>query len=100
MPRVLVSASAYADTVGILNYLERKAGSTTADKYEALFMAVYDRLTEYPDSYAPRRKLGPHIRAAVVAPYIVIYEHRIGDTVNILRILHGHRRINPALLYG
>jgi plasmid stabilization system protein ParE len=45
-------------------------------------------------------QLGPKIRAAVVSPYLVIYEHTFPDVVNIFRILHGRRRINPALLFS
>jgi plasmid stabilization system protein ParE len=34
----------------------------------------------------------------VVPPYLVIYEHTTPDDVTILRILHGRRRLSPALL--
>ena len=100
MARVIVSAPANTDSNEILAYLARLAGAPTADKYDALFNAVYDRLAVHPDMYAPRPKLGPKIRAAVVSPYLVIYEHTTPDVVNVLRILHGSRRIGPSLLYS
>jgi plasmid stabilization system protein ParE len=65
-----------------------------------LFTDVYDRLAEHPDLYAARPALGPKIHVAVVPPYLVIYEHTTPDVVNILRILHGRRRLSPSLLYG
>src|SRR5215469_2893564 len=98
MARVLVSAPANEDTIEVLAYLARVAGPATADKYDALFKEVYDRLAAHPDMYATRPKLGRKIRAAVVWPYLVIYEHTSRDVVNVLRILHGGRRLTPGLL--
>jgi toxin ParE1/3/4 len=100
MARVIVSPSADADAIGILDYLENRAGAATAEKYGLLFTKVYDRLAVYPDMYAARPRLGPKVRAAVVAPYLVIYEHTIPDVVHVLRILHGRRRLTPELLYS
>jgi toxin ParE1/3/4 len=100
MTRVIVSPSADADTDEIITYLAKRAGAATADKYDALFNDVYERLAVHPDMYAARPVLGPRIRAAVVAPYLVIYEHTIPDVVHVLRILHGRRHISPALLYS
>jgi plasmid stabilization system protein ParE len=100
MARVVVLPSADADTDEIFAYLARVAGAATADKYDALFNEVYDRLASHPDMYAARPALGPKIRAAVVALYLVIYEHTSPDVVNVFRILHGRRRLTPALLYS
>jgi|SRR5262249_19076621 len=100
MVHVLVSSPANSDSNEILAYLARVAGRATADKYDALFNEVYQRLAADPDMYAARSKLGPKIRAAVVWPYLVVYEHTTPDVVNVLRILHGSRRIGPSLLYS
>jgi toxin ParE1/3/4 len=100
MTRVIVSPRADADTDEIITYLANRAGAATADKYDALFNEVYDRLAVHPDMYAARLRLGPKVRAAIVAPYLVIYEHTIPDVVHVLRILHGRRRLTPALLYS
>jgi toxin ParE1/3/4 len=100
MARVVVSSPANADSNEILAYLARVAGPATADKYDALFNDVYDRLAVDPDMYAARPRFGPKIRAAVVAPYLVVYEHTTPDVVNILRILHGSRRLTRALIYS
>ena len=100
MARVVVSPSADADAIEILDYLENRVGAATAEKYGLLFTKVYDRLTADPDMYAARPRLGPKVRAAVLSPYLVIYEHTTPDVVNILRILHGRRRLTPALLYS
>jgi plasmid stabilization system protein ParE len=100
MARVVVSPSADADADEIWAYLAKTAGAATADKYDALFNEVYDRLAVDPDMYAVRPALGPKVRAAIVRPYLVIYEHTSPDIVNILRILHGSRRIRRSLLLG
>ena len=100
MARVIVSPRADADADEIFRYLANKAGAAVADKYDARFNELYDRLAIDPDMYAARPKLGPKIRVAVVRPYLVIYEHATPDIVNIVRILHGGRRLTPALLYS
>jgi len=100
MARVVVSPSADADADEIWAYLAKTAGAATADKYDALFTEVYDRLAVDPDMYAARPRLGAKIRIAVVAPYLIVYEHATPDIVNIIRILHGRRRIGPSLLYS
>jgi toxin ParE1/3/4 len=56
-------------------------------------------LAEHPDSGAPRPALGANIRIGLVSPYLIIYEHDAKpDTVTILRIVHGRRKITGALL--
>jgi toxin ParE1/3/4 len=99
MARVVITASADADSAAILDYLNVKAGQPTVVKYRALFRRLYDRLADHPDSGAPRPALGPSIRIGVVSPYIVIYRHvEAADIVTILRIVHGRRRITGKLL--
>lgn len=100
MARVIVLPRADADADEIFAYLAKRSGPTTANKYDALFNEVYDRLAVDPDMYAVRRTLGRKIRAAVVWSYLVIYEHTSPDVVNILRILHGRRRLRRSLLSG
>jgi len=100
MARVIVLPRADADADEIFRYLSNKAGAAVADQYDARFNEVYDRLAVDPDMYAARPSLGAKIRVAVVSPYLVIYEHATPDVVNVLRILHGNRRIGPSLLYS
>ena len=57
------------------------------------------RLIDLPETGAPRPKLGPNVRIAVVFPYVLIHEYtRDDDTLTLLRILHGRRNIKPDLL--
>ena len=101
MARVIVTPSADADTAEIIAHLAAQAGYRIAGKYNASFEQLYDALADFPDSGAPRPKVGTHIRIGIVSPYIVIYRHtKAEDTVRVLRIVHGSRRITGKLLRG
>jgi toxin ParE1/3/4 len=99
MTRVAVSADARADVDGILSYLRREASAGVAARYAAHFRDLVRRLADHPMIGAPRPSLGPAARVAVVSPYLVIYEYESGpDTVTLLRVLHGRRRIAASML--
>jgi toxin ParE1/3/4 len=99
--RVLIAPSADADTAEIIAYLDAKAGHGVAARYNAFFEQLYLHLADFPDSGAPRPKVGSNIRVGIVSPYVVIYKHTEADrTVRVLRIVHGSRRITGKLLRG
>ncbi len=71
----------------------------TALKFSDLFDRLYERLESHPEGGAPRPDLGRHIRIGVVTPYLVIYRYAAeNDTVTVLRLLDGRRRISGKLL--
>jgi plasmid stabilization system protein ParE len=99
MSRLIVSLKARADTSDIIKDLANKAGYGVAAAYAAFFVRVNERLAEFPDSGARRPVLGPRVRICVVSPYVVIYEHmEADDTVVVLRIVHGRRKIGRKFL--
>ena len=99
MVRVAFTAAADADAAFIFDDLYTKAGKSTVIKYRAALKALYEYLVEFPDSGAPRAKIGPKIRIGIVHPYIVIYKHTEADnTVRVLRIVYGSRKITGKLL--
>jgi toxin ParE1/3/4 len=99
MARVVIAATADADTAGILTYLALKAGKRIAVKYAELFEKLYDRLAVHPAIGALRPALGRNIRIGIVSPYIVIYRYTDNDdTVMVLRVVDGRRRISGAML--
>jgi toxin ParE1/3/4 len=68
-------------------------------KYQSLLIKLYDRLSDHPESGAPRPALGPTIRIGVVWPYVLLYEYnKSADVVTVLRIIHGRRRISAEML--
>jgi toxin ParE1/3/4 len=99
MARVVVTPAADADTMEIQHFLAANAGYGVAAKYNAAFERLYDHWANFPDSGAPRLKIGSKIRIGVVQPYVVIYRHtEADDTVRVLRIVHGSRKITGKLL--
>ena len=62
MARVVITAAADEDTANIIDDLANKAGGKVALRYEADFDALYRRLELFPESGAPRRKLGATVR--------------------------------------
>lgn len=101
MARIFITSLADADTAHIIADLGAKAGEGVAARYHTDFEKLYDRLAAHPDSGAPRPRLGERVRICVVSPYVVIYEHiESGDTVMIMRIVHGRRKITREFLGG
>ncbi len=99
MARIVFSRLADLDINGILIDLAARAGRFVAVKYDGLFERLYDRLADHPESGAPRPALGEDIRIGVVAPFIVIYRYAAAsDTVLVLRIVDGRRRISGRML--
>jgi toxin ParE1/3/4 len=99
--RVAFTASADADSAKIIADLTAAAGANVADRYDADFDKLYERLSDHPKSGAPRPALGRYVRICVVLPYIVIYEHiEADDTVTIMRIAHGRRKITRQFVRG
>ena len=99
MARVVITSTADADSAYIIADLGAKAGANIADRYDADLEKLYERLGNHPKSGAPRPALGAHVRICVVSPYVVIYEHiEADDTVTIMRVAHGRRKITREFL--
>ena len=91
MARVAARPRATAD---IVRYLRHHAGSAFSDKYRGDFRTAFRRLADYPESGSPRPALGHEIRIVTVRPYVVLHRFdRARDTVFVLRVLHGRRRL-------
>ncbi|TPM30747.1 type II toxin-antitoxin system RelE/ParE family toxin [Mesorhizobium sp. B2-3-5] len=52
----------------------------------------WNLLTLHPFSGAPREDIAPGIRHLVVGEYLTLYRVT-DDAIEILRVLHGHRKI-------
>ena len=84
---------ATADIVGIARDLVERAGRPVADEYRLRFRAAFRRLAS-PESAAPRPALGQGVRLMAVKPYVILHRYdRPRDTVFVLRVLHGRRRL-------
>ena len=99
MARVVLTASADADTAFILRDLAAKAGADVARRYDAEFDALYRRPERFPESGSPRPALGALVRIGIVSPYNIIHEYiSADDVVTVMRLLHGRRRITRRML--
>jgi len=99
MTRLVVTTDAEIDTSDILDYLEREASPRIAEEFGRRFRHAIERFVALPEAGSPRPALGQDVRIAIVFPYILIYEYlSAGDTVTLLRILHGRRNITDELL--
>lgn len=99
MTHLVITPQADDDVDEIVAGLAAASGWRTVDKYLQDIDRLYDQLLDYPQSGAPRPKLGRNIRIGIVAPYTIVYRYdREPDTVVILRILHGARKITRKLL--
>ena len=94
MAKVAVRPRATADIADISRYLVRQAGPVVADRYRLDFRVVFRRLAAFPESGAPRPRLGRDVRLVTIDPYVVLHRYdRARDTVFVLRVLHGRRRL-------
>ena len=99
MAKLIVSLQAQADEAYIIRDLARKAGRPVAEKYTASIDELLVRLIAFPESGAPRPSIGKRVRIGVIWPYVVLSEYTPAtDTVTILRIVHGRRKITGKML--
>jgi len=99
MAGINFTSAAKEDSRSIFADLQTKTGTYTVEKYRAAFDRLYDHFSCFPDSGAPRRKLGPAVRMGVVFPYVVFYRYvEADDAVLVLRILDGRRKITRRML--
>jgi plasmid stabilization system protein ParE len=99
MLRVEFSPEARVDLIEIVDYLS-EAGLSVARRYEKEIERLIQNLHDLPSTGSPRREYGPNVRVLIVNPYVIFYEDlsERGD-ISILRILHGHRRVTPKMLF-
>jgi plasmid stabilization system protein ParE len=97
MARLVVTERADDDLASIIQNLRDTAGEAVALRYRQAIDQVFERLVRFPRSGMSRRKMGRHVRIAVVAPYIIFYENQRDDVV-IVRILDGRRNITRRLV--
>ncbi len=98
MAKVMITATADADVADILDYLADEAGAFIVARYERSFDQLYAHLALYPESCPRRPRLSPTARLGIVSPYVVLYTYMpADDTVSIVRVIHGRRRITRKL---
>jgi len=54
---------------------------------------------QFPKLGRARNDLRPGLRSAAVSPYVLFF-HEIGDTIDVIRILHGKRDMESIFADG
>jgi toxin ParE1/3/4 len=99
MTLLVIATRFTVDISQIRMHLEEVAGKATAQRYLGQFERAARRLSEMPRSGFLRPALGPDTRRLVIRPYVLIYDYSVeDDTVTLLRLVHGRRKITPAML--
>ncbi|TPK79952.1 type II toxin-antitoxin system RelE/ParE family toxin [Mesorhizobium sp. B2-4-12] len=88
---ILRNARAEDDLITIWLHIARD-NEAAADRLLDRIEARWQQLAAYPFSGAPRDDIAPGTRHLVVGDYLTLYCVS-GDAIEILRVLHGHRKI-------
>ena len=95
MATIDVAPRAAADIDGILIDQHDRGGRAAAARCQAEFKAATRQLAHHPESGRRRPDIGPDLRSVLVHPYVLIYSYDpAADTVSVLRVLHGRRRLS------
>jgi toxin ParE1/3/4 len=93
-----LAARAKADLATIWEYHAERISIRIADELlDRIRVTLEQHITRHPLSGKQRPEFGPGVRSFPVPPYVLFYSVE-SRTVNVLRILHGHRDIRPPLM--
>ena len=95
MAEVVRTPLAEANLIDILTDLEQK-NPAAADRYAVKFTDKARSLSQFPEIGRLRPEIASGVRSTLVKPYVIFYRHH-GDTVQILRILHGRRDLQRIM---
>ena len=94
MARIEVAPSAKVDLADVTHHLRRQARGGTVDKLEAEVADAFRCLVDHPEMGRRRLEIGAGLRSITVWPYVILYRYdRARDTILVLRVLHGRRRL-------
>jgi toxin ParE1/3/4 len=94
---VTYAPAAQADLRKIASEIIANNGPRVAQKYLNETKSSFELLAEYPFVGRKRSRLGKGLFSWPIRPYIVLYKPA-DDGVQIVRVLHGSRRITRRLV--
>ena len=97
MGQVRYSPSARADLEKIASEIIDNNGAIVAARVLRRMRRSLSNLGDYPEIGRKRPQLGRGVRSWPFRPWIAFYR-RAGDDVEVIRVIHGKRRINRKLL--
>jgi toxin ParE1/3/4 len=89
-----ISRPAQRDLQSIDEYISAD-NPDAADRLLESFRSTFELLATYPASGRRRDELRPDVRSFPVGSYVVFYRE-VGDTIEVLRVLHGSHDIDAA----
>src|SRR5262245_16388347 len=99
MGELRFSPAAARDLEKITEDIEAAAGARVALKFVARLRRSLETLANNPLAGRRRANLGTEVRSWAVRPYVTFYRPN-GPDAEIIRIVHGRRRITRRLLRG
>lgn len=94
--RIIFTRPASRDLDEIGHYIDMVAGPVVANQILEDIVKAVETLRAMPMRQRERTELRPGLRGIPVGNYM-IFNHVRGDTVSIIRILHGSRNITAKL---
>ena len=95
MPQVTRTDQAEADLVDILAYVARR-NQQAADALAAEIEQQCQQLARFPGIGRDRSNFAPGLRSVVVQRYNIFFRPITGG-IEVVRILHGARNLDPSL---
>src|SRR5262245_31448833 len=99
MGELRFSPSAARDLRKITDDITAAAGARVALNFVGRLRKSLETLADHPGAGRRRTELGADVRSWAVWPYVAFYRPS-GNDAEIIRILHGRRRITRGLLRG
>lgn len=96
MPHLELTPQAEDDIADIDRHLSRLS-QQAADRVLDGIDAACDRMAHSPGLGRPRSDLTPGLRSRATSDGYVIYFLPIDDGIEIQRVLHGSRNVDPAM---
>ncbi len=91
----IISERAQRDLDEIWDYIACE-NPTAADRLLDRFLDTSRTFARFPEAGRPRDKLATGLRSFLVAPYVA-FHRRNGDTIEIVRVVHGRRDIDRIM---
>lgn len=96
MERIIKSPRSRGDYLEIWLYIARD-NADAADRLVSSFDEKLNLLAKSPEMGKPEEDLAPSLRSFPVGNYLLYYRP-ILDGIELVRVLHGARDINPEML--
>jgi toxin ParE1/3/4 len=99
MARLRLAPAAARDLQKITDDIVAAAGTPVALSFVGRMRRSLEGLVSFPGMGRLRPGFGPGVRSWVLYPYVAFYR-QVGSDIEVIRILHGRRRLTRRSLRG